>query len=109
MTTSSPLAIRHAPNERIAATIAHAGTLMAWFLAPLVVYLVLPREARWARTQALQSLFWSLLGTLVSLATCGAAIPFFLAWHVWAAIKTVMNEDYDYPLVANAARRTVDS
>jgi uncharacterized protein len=109
MNTSSPLAVHHASNERIAVTIAHAGTVVAWFLAPLVVYLVLPREARWARSQALQSLLWSLLGTIVSLATCGLAIPFFLAWHVYAAIKSLTGEEYDYPVVADTARRTVYS
>jgi len=58
-------------NDHVAAFIAHAGTCFAWFLAPLVVYLVLPRSSRWARYQALQSLLWSLVGTLVSIATCG--------------------------------------
>lgn len=91
----------------MAVVIAHAGTCVAWFLAPLVVYLVLPRASRWARFHALQSLLWSLLGTLVSLATCGLAIPVFLVWHVIAAVRTLGDEDYEYPLVGDAARRAV--
>jgi uncharacterized membrane protein len=105
--SNTSLAFHRTSNERLAATIAHAGTALAWFLAPLVVYLVLPREQRWARYQALQSLLWSLLGTLVSLLTCGLAIPFFLLWHVIAAIKTITDGDYEYPLVGGAARRSV--
>jgi len=97
----------HESSDRIAATIAHAGTLVGWFMAPLLVYLVMPRSCRWARYQALQSLLWSLLGTLVSLLTCGVAIPFFLAWHVYAAIRTLLGDEYEYPLVGDAARRAV--
>jgi uncharacterized Tic20 family protein len=101
------LTLAHSSSERIAAAIAHAGTVVAWFLAPLVVYLVLPRSSQWARFQALQSLLWSLFGTVVSLATCGLAIPVFLVWHVMAAIKTVEGHEYEYPLVGDAARRAV--
>ncbi len=101
------LATRPSSNERIAATIAHAGTAVAWFVAPLVVYLVLPRESRWARFHALQSLLWSLLGTLVSLVTCGLAIPVFLVWHVIAAVKTLGDRDYEYPLVGKAAHDAI--
>lgn len=106
MSTTS-LATRPDPSQRLAAAIAHAGTVVAWFLAPLIVYLVMPRESRWARYQALQSLLWSLLGTVVSLATCGLAIPVFLVWHIIAAIKTITDGDYEYPLVGDAARRVV--
>ena len=101
------LTLHHEPNERIAAAVAHAGTVVAWFLAPLLVFLVLPRDSRWARFQALQALLWSLVGTLVSLATCGFAIPVFLVFHILAAIKTLTGEEYEYPLVGNAARRAV--
>jgi uncharacterized membrane protein len=101
------LALHRTSNERIAAIVAHAGTGFAWFLAPLVVFLVLPRESRWARYHALQSLLWSLLGTLVSLATCGLAIPVFLVWHVIAAFKTYSDGEYEYPLVGEAAQRVV--
>lgn len=105
--SSLALSAPRTSNERVAATIAHAGTAVAWFLAPLVVYLVLPRESRWARYQALQSLLWSLLGTLVSLLTCGLAIPVFLLWHIIAAIKTITDGDYRYPLVGEAAQKSV--
>jgi uncharacterized membrane protein len=101
------LALQPTSNERLAAIIAHAGTAVAWFIAPLLVFLVLPRDSRWARFHALQSLLWSLVGTLVSLATCGLAIPVFLVWHVVAAVKTLGDSDYEYPLVGEAAHRAV--
>ena len=105
--STKDLALHRTSNERIAAIVAHAGTAFAWFLAPLVVFLVLPRESRWARYHALQSLLWSLLGTLVSLATCGLAIPVFLVWHVLAAYRTYNDGEYEYPLVGEAAQRAV--
>jgi uncharacterized membrane protein len=101
------LSARTESNDRIAATIAHGGTLVAWLLAPLVVYLVLPRSSRWARFHALQSLLWSLFGTVVSLATCGLAIPVFLVWHFIAAYKTMRGEHYEYPLVGKAAHDAI--
>ncbi len=106
MSTTS-LAMTPTSNERLAATIAHAGTLVAWFLAPLLVFLVMPRASRWARYHALQSLLWSLLGTLVSLLTCGLAVPVFLVWHILAAFKTIRDSDYEYPLVGEAAHKAV--
>jgi uncharacterized membrane protein len=105
--STTALTLHHDSSERLAATIAHAGTALAWFLAPLLVYLVLPRDQRWARYHALQSLLWSLTGTLVSLVTCGLAVPIFLVWHVLAAIKVYRGEEYEYPLVGDAARRAV--
>jgi uncharacterized membrane protein len=101
------LSVQTESNDRIAATIAHAGTVVAWLFAPLVVYLVLPRSSRWARFHALQSLLWSLLGTVVSLATCGLAVPVFLVWHFIAAYKTMRGEHYEYPLVGKAAHDTI--
>ena len=105
--TAMALVPYRSSNERAAALIAHAGTALAWFLAPLVVFLVMPREARWARYHALQSLLWSLLGTVVSLLTVGLGIPVFLVWHIVAAVKTMRHGDYSYPLVGDAARRAI--
>ena len=53
----------------------------------------------------MQSLLWSALGTLVSLATCGVAIPLFLVVHVYAAVCALGGEDFEYPLVGDLARR----
>jgi len=94
-------------GDKLAALVAHGGTLVAWFFAPLVVYLLKRHESRWAEHQALQSLLWSLAGTLVSAATCGLAIPLFLAFHLYAAYKILKGEEYDYPIVGDVARSVV--
>ncbi len=95
-----------APNqsERIAVLLAHGGTLFAWFLAPLLVYLVKRGDSRYVEFQALQSLLWSLAGTLVALATCGVAIPVFLVWHLYAAWTISNGRSYEYPVVGDLAR-----
>jgi uncharacterized membrane protein len=105
--SQNDITLHRDPTDRLAAILAHAGTAVAWFVAPLLVFLVLRRESRWARYHALQSLLWSGFGTLVSLATCGLAIPIFMVWHVVAAIKTINGSEYEYPLVGDAARRVV--
>jgi uncharacterized Tic20 family protein len=99
---SSFLAVR-APtqNERIAAAIAHGGTCVAWFLAPLIVYIIEKDRSAYASRHALQALLWSGFGTLVSLATCGLAIPLFLCVHLYAAYQALEGRDFEYPLVGS--------
>ena len=92
-------------NERIAAALAHAGTCVAWFLAPLGVWLIERGRSPWAARQALQALLWSGFGTIVSLATCGLAIPVFMVFHVYAAVRALEGETYEYPLVGDLARK----
>ena len=91
-------------EDRIAALIAHGGTFFAWMLAPIVVYLVKRNESRYAEFHALQSLLWSLLGTVVAAATCGLAIPVFMVFHGIATYKTLCCEHYEYPIVARIAK-----
>lgn len=92
-------------NERIAAAIAHGGTCVAWFFAPLIVWLIERDRSPWAAHQALQALLWSAFGTLVSLATCGVAIPVFMVFHVYAAFCVLDGREYEYPLAGDLARK----
>ena len=94
-------------NDRLAAVIAHAGTWFAWFLAPLVVWLLRRGESRYAEFHALQALIWSVFGTIVSAVTCGVAIPVFLAFHLYAAWKVYRGEEYEYPIAGDLARGIV--
>jgi uncharacterized Tic20 family protein len=99
-TTSSPT-----HHERIAAAIAHGGTCVAWFFAPLIIYLMEKDRSSYAGRQALQALLWSGFGTLVSLATCGLAIPIFMGFHILAAVRALEGHDYEYPLVGELVRK----
>ncbi len=96
-------------DERLAAFTAHAGTAFAWFLAPLIVYLLKRNDSKYIAEQALASLLWSLLGTGISIVTCGLAIPVFLAFHFYAAFKALNGTPYAYPIVGASARRTVEA
>ncbi len=100
MSVSSPTS-----NERLAAAIAHGGTCVAWFFAPLVVYLIEKDRSSYASRQALQALLWSGFGTLVSLATCGLAIPIFMGFHILAAVRALEGQDYEYPLIGDVVRK----
>ena len=91
-------------NDRLAAILAHAGTWFAWFLAPLLVWLLRRGESRYAEFHALQALLWSVFGTIVSALTCGVAIPVFLAFHLYAAWKIHRGEEYEYPIAGDLAR-----
>src|SRR5580700_3205362 len=94
-------------EDRLALVLAHGGTCFAWFLAPLLVYIVKRESSPRVAYESLQALLWSLLGSLVALLTCGLAIPVFLAWHVIGAVRAFEGKPYDYPFVADVARRQV--
>jgi uncharacterized Tic20 family protein len=91
------------PEDRFALVLAHGGTCFAWFLAPMIVYLLKRDSSRRVAYEALQALLWSALGTLVAIATCGLAIPVFLVWHVLGAIRACEGRPFEYPLVAEVA------
>jgi uncharacterized Tic20 family protein len=97
-------------SERMGAAIAHAGTVFAWFLAPLLVYMVKRGESKYVEFHAMQALLWSLFGTVLSIVTCGLALPVFLVWHVVAAARILDrdNGDYEYPVVGPMARSIVN-
>jgi uncharacterized Tic20 family protein len=94
-------------EDRIALVLAHGGTCFAWLLAPLLVYIVKRESSPRVAYEALQSLLWSLFGSLAALLTCGLAIPVFLVWHVIGAVRALEGRPYDYPIVADIARRHV--
>ena len=91
-------------NDRLAAIVAHAGTWFAWFLAPLLVWILRRGESRYAEFHALQALLWSIFGTVVSAVTCGVALPVFLCFHIYAAWKIYKGEEYEYPIAGDLAR-----
>ena len=105
---TSPLLGSPSSSDRLAAVIAHAGTWFGWFLVPLCVYLVKRGESRYAEFHAMQALLWSLFGTVVSAATCGVALPVFLAFHLYAAWRVHSGEEYEYPIAGDLARGIVD-
>jgi len=94
-------------EDRIALVLAHGGTCFAWLLAPLLVYLVKRESSPRVAYEALQALLWSLLGSLAALLTCGLAIPVFLVWHLIGAVRAFEGRTYEYPFVADLARRQV--
>ena len=103
LTTSTDTSHGPRHDERVSAAIAHAGTCVAWFLAPLLIFVLERDRSTFASKNALQALLWSALGTLVGAATCGIAIPVFMAFY--AAVRAYEGKTYEYPLVGDVARR----
>lgn len=98
---SYALACTPTAHDRALAALAHGGTLLAWFLAPLIVYVHARGTSEWLERQARDALIWSAIGTAVSMATCGLALPFFAVFHVIAAVKAYAGEHYRYPLLGD--------
>lgn len=91
-------------EERTAAVIAHGGTLFAWFLAPLLVFILKRNDSRYVAQQALSALLWSLAGTVIAALTFGIAIPIFLGVHIYAAYREWKGYTFEYPVVSDFAR-----
>lgn len=89
-------------NDRALAALAHGGTLIAWFVAPLLVYVHARGTSEWLERQARDALVWSAIGTAASMATCGLALPLFAVFHVIAAVKAYAGEPYRYPWLGDA-------
>lgn len=100
--------IVHVPAEKNETSwllcLAHFGTCFSWFLAPLVVWLYVRKATPALATRALAILLWSLLGTGCAAVTCGLAIPVFLVIHLWAGVKELRDEPFDYPLASDFAK-----
>jgi len=105
MDETSMIRASRQPSTSALMCVAHFGTCFSWFLAPLIVWLYVRSEAPALAPRALAVLLWSLLGTALAALTCGLAIPVFLVIHVWAGIRELREEPYEYPLVHDLARR----
>jgi len=105
--SNQPYRDQYASNDKLAVLLAHGGTFVAWLLAPLLVYLIKKGDSKHVEFHALQSLLWSLTGTLVSIVTCGLAIPVFMVFHGIAVWKTLQGVEYEYPLVGEFSRKLV--
>jgi uncharacterized membrane protein len=92
------------PQDRFAALVAHGGTFFAWFLAPILVFLLKREDSRYVEFHALQALLWSLAGALIAACTCGLAIPVFMVFHAIATYRTLQGREYEYPVVGELAR-----
>lgn len=101
MTSTLGFPAASTPSERWVATLAHAGTVFAWFLAPLIIYLLARRRSGHVAAHALQALIWSGIGTLVAFLTCGLAIPVFMVFHLIAAWKTWQGDSPGYPALTD--------
>ena len=98
-----PLA-RTTPNERLASMLAHGGTLFAWFLAPLVIWIFARKRSPVVAEHAMQALIWSGLGTLVAFLTCGLAVPVFLVFHLIVAWRAWQGRGPNYPALSDFMR-----
>ena len=107
-TTQTPLG-PVTDNERMLAVLAHALTLVAWFFAPLIIYLLKKDESPFVRDHAKESLNFQLtlliayiIGFMLTIVVIGililAVIGFVqLVLVIVATIKAADNQLYRYP------------
>lgn len=98
-------------EEKLWGTLTHVGMILTGFLGPLIIYLVYKDRSQWIRANAAQSLNFSILLTLVYLASflllfvLGIGVITYLAagvgaivFGILAAVAANRGEFYTYPL-----------
>ncbi|WP_373048309.1 DUF4870 domain-containing protein [Vulgatibacter sp.] len=99
-------------DEKTMALIAHFGALIAWFVAPLIVYLVKKDESKYAAFHALQALYFSLACSAIIFFTSFLLIGLFLwpipiVFHIIAGVKIAGGNHYEYPVFGKMARQKI--
>jgi uncharacterized Tic20 family protein len=94
-------------DERTLAILAHALTLVAQFLAPLIIYLVKKDDSKFVADQAKESLNFQITVFLTCIVLIITVIGIFIIWLVviaatifviLASIKASEGKLYRYPL-----------
>lgn len=96
-------------DSRLWAFAAHAGVLVSWLLAPLLVYVLQKGKSQYVEYQALQALLWSALCTILAVPTLGLSLVVGFIFHALAALRALSGETYEYPLVAKKARELMSA
>jgi len=99
-------------DEKTLALVAHLGALLAWFIAPLLVYLIKKDESKFVAFHALQALYFSLACSAMLMVTIPLLVGFVLwpipiVFHIIAGVKIAGGAPYEYPVVGKIARRQV--
>ncbi|BDZ60671.1 hypothetical protein GCM10025873_04620 [Demequina sediminis] len=96
-------------DERLWATLAHAGVILFGFIPPLIIWLVFRERSAFVNDQAKEALNWSILmaiasfvGAITTIAIIGFVIlPLVgiavLVFGILAAIAANKGEQYRYP------------
>jgi uncharacterized Tic20 family protein len=96
-------------DERLWATLAHAGVILFGFIPPLIIWLVFRERSAFVNDQAKEALNWSILMAIASFVgaiTIVAIIGFVilplvgiavLVFGILAAIAANKGEQYRYP------------
>jgi len=84
-------------DERLWATLGHAGIIILGIIAPLVVWLIFKERSEFVDDQAKEALNFSILGTIVTIVTCGFGWIVVIIFCILAAIAANKGERYRYP------------
>ena len=96
-------------DERLWATLAHAGVILFGFIPPLIIWLVFRERSAFVNDQAKEALNWSILMAIASFIGAITTIAFIgfiilpvvgiaiLVFGILAAIAANKGEQYRYP------------
>ncbi|HJO25863.1 MAG: hypothetical protein CMK00_04130 [Planctomycetes bacterium] len=87
------------------ALVVHLLAILTSFLGPLVVYLIKKDDDEFVRFHSLQAVYFSLLGFVFAVITCGLGAIVLIVFHIIAMIRSMNGEWYRYPLAGNWAAR----
>lgn len=98
--------VQPSSDEKTMAILAHVLTLVAWFVAPLVIYLIKKDESAFVAAHAKESLNFQITITIVCIVLFITIIGIFLLWIIGilalvlvivATVKASEGKLYKYP------------
>lgn len=94
-------------DDRTMAMLAHLLMLFTWFVGPLILYCLKKDESRFVGFHALQAVYFSLIGTVFTLLTCGLGGILVMIYGVILCIKAGEGRWEKYWLAGNWAMSSV--
>ena len=82
-------------DDKTMGIIAHAGSIVAGFLCPLIIMLA-KKDSAFAQQEAKEALNFTILILILSIPTCGIAALVGIIFYIMGAIKVSGGEPYRY-------------
>ncbi len=83
-------------DDRTMGMIAHGGSVIAGFWAPLLIMLI-KKDSLFAQQESKEALNFSILIFILAIPTCGIALLVGWVFYIMATIKVSSGEPYRYP------------
>lgn len=95
--TETPAVLESTPDDRTQAMIAHLSMIILGVVGPLIFWIIGKDKSAFQKDQATEALNFSIVGTVVTIVTCGVGWIAMAIFAVIAGLAANKGESYRYP------------